>query len=128
MSKHVIDSYAWIEYFIGSEKGERVKDVLMSHSDEVFIPEVVIAEVVSITAREKRDVEQAYKGLLSFSKIFDSTPDFAKEVGLLHAEMRETIKDFGLADTFVLLTAKKLNAQIVTGDPHFKGLKNVVFL
>ena len=43
-------------------------------------------------------------------------------------EIRKKIKDFGLADVFVLLTARKLNAKIITGDPHFKGFKEAILI
>jgi predicted nucleic acid-binding protein len=46
----------------------------------------------------------------------------------MHAKMRQTKKDFGIADAFVLATASKLRAKIVTGDPHFKDLDNAVMI
>ncbi len=49
--------------------------------------------------------------------------NFSKEVGIACAKIKKKIKDFGLADAFVLITAK-----ILTGDPHFKGMNNVVYL
>jgi predicted nucleic acid-binding protein len=42
--------------------------------------------------------------------------------------LRKRIKDFGPADSFVLATAKVLKAKIVSGDEHFKNLKNVIFI
>jgi len=33
-----------------------------------------------------------------------------------------------MADIFVLLTARKLNAKVVTGDEDFRGLKEVVMI
>jgi len=35
---------------------------------------------------------------------------------------------FGLVDAFVLLTARELDAKILTGDRHFKGFKEAVLL
>lgn len=48
--------------------------------------------------------------------------------GLLHCEMRKTAKDFGLADAYVLATATRLESKILTGDPHFKPLKEVIMI
>ena len=42
--------------------------------------------------------------------------------------MGKTIKDFGFADAFVLATARKLNSKILTGDMHFKSVKNAVLI
>lgn len=33
-----------------------------------------------------------------------------------------------MADAFVLLTARKLGAKVVTSDPHFKGFKEAVLI
>ena len=63
---------------------------------------------------------------LSTLQIIDGV--LAEETGMIHSTIRKRIKDFGLADAFVLTTAKRLGAKIVTGDPHFKNMKNVVFL
>ena len=50
------------------------------------------------------------------------------EIGLLHAEIRKTVKDFGLGDCFVLSLARKIDGKILTGDPHFKGFKECVLI
>jgi len=38
---------------------------------------------------------------------------FSKNAGLFHAEMRQK-KDFGLADVYVLATARKLESKVLT--------------
>lgn len=124
----VIDAHAWIEYFIGSDKGNEVKKIVESENNEVFTSIITIAEVVSITKRENRDAEQKYLDMVNLSKIYGINLDLAKEAGILHAEVRKTIKDFGLADAIVLSTARKLGAKIVTGDPHFKGFKEAILI
>jgi len=126
--KYVIDAYAWIEYFIESDKGKKVKEIVESQDNEIFVSIITVAEVSSIGAREKRDVELGNKTLLSLSNVYFINLELAKEAGILHAEIRKKIKDFGLADAFVLLTARKLNAKILTGDPHFKGFKEAILI
>jgi len=126
--KIVFDTYAWIEYFKGSETGAKVKQIVESKENEVFSSLITIAEVCSIFKRQDRDVEQAYSGITNLSKIFFINLEIAKEIGILHAEIREKIKDFGMADAIVLLTARKLGAKIVTGDPHFKGFKEAILI
>lgn len=126
--KYVIDAHAWIEYFIESDKGKRVKEIVESEENEIFTSLITIAEVSSIGAREKRDVELGNKTITSLSGIYGISMEFAKEAGILHAENRKKIKDFGLADSFVLLAARKLSAKIITGDPHFKGFKDAILI
>ena len=43
--KYVIDSFAWIEYVIGSEMGKFVNQVLSAKHIEIFTPSMVIAEL-----------------------------------------------------------------------------------
>lgn len=47
----MIDSYAWIEHFIGSEEGRRVKEI-MENADEVYTPDTVLAEIARKYIRE----------------------------------------------------------------------------
>jgi predicted nucleic acid-binding protein len=42
--------------------------------------------------------------------------------------MRKNSKDFGLADAYVLATARKLKAKILTGDEHFKPVKEAIMI
>ncbi len=128
MSKYVVDAWAWIEYFRGSEHGAKLIDILEDPSTEVYTNAITVAEVISKTARDGRDVEVAYDMLLSNAQIVKIDENLSKQAGLLHFKMRQTIKDFGIADSFVLAVANQLKAKIITGDPHFKGLKNVILV
>jgi predicted nucleic acid-binding protein len=116
------------EYFSGSEKGKRVRDIVESDKNEIFISIITIAEVVSFVKINKSNLEEVYGRLMNLAKIYNMDAQFTKECGILHADIRIKIKDFGMADCFVLLTARRLKARIITGDPHFKGFKDVLFL
>ncbi len=52
--KIVIDTYAWIELLIGSEKGKKVKE-LMENAEEVYTPSTVLAETARKFLREGTD-------------------------------------------------------------------------
>ena len=126
-SRYVVDSYAWIEYLDGTEIGRKVSD-LIKENNEIFTCVLTIAEVVSKAARKGKDVKIAYDVLTSNSKIIDADEELSLRVGLLHFEMRKTVKDFGLADAYILATAGKLKAKILTGDMHFKNMKEAVLI
>jgi len=128
LNKYVVDAWAWIEYFRGSEHGAKVNDVLEDSTTEVYTTAITIAEVISKTARDGRDTNAAYDMLLSNSQVIKIDEEFSKDAGLSHFKMRQTRKDFGIADAFVLAAANRLEAKIITGDPHFKGLKNAVLI
>jgi predicted nucleic acid-binding protein len=89
---------------------------------------VTVAEVISKTAREGRNPETTYEILVSDSHIIDVDEELSKNAGILHTEMRKTIRDFGLADAYVLASAKKLNSKILTGDLHFEGVNEAILI
>jgi len=126
--KYVIDSWAWIEYLIGSSHGEKVREIAENKENEMFTCVLSIAEIMSMTKRENRDSDSAYNFITSLSKIYDVNNELSKNAGFLHAEIRKTIKDFGLVDAFILAISKELKAKILTGNKHFKSFKEAVFI
>ena len=128
MTKFVIDAYAWIEYFEGSSAGEIVKEKIINPSNEIYTSTVTIAEIVNKIKRVNRDFEIAYKAIITLSKPMSIDDETAKEVGLLHAEIKKKIYDFGLADAFVLNLARSIKAKVLTGDSHFKNFPETVMI
>jgi predicted nucleic acid-binding protein len=126
--KYVIDAYAWIEYFTATKAGTKVKTMLEQENNEIYTCAVTIAEIISKTTREKQDTEAVYDTLTTNSNIIDADNQLSKQAGILHAQTRKTKKDFGLADAYVLATARMINARILTGDPHFKGIKEAILI
>ncbi len=128
MNKYIVDAWAWIEYFRGTEYGAKLNDILEDPTTDIYTCAITVAEIISKTARENRDVEAAYDMLLSNSQIIKLDEKISKHAGLIHFKMRQTSKDFGIADAFILAAANKLEAKIITGDPHFKGLENAIMI
>jgi predicted nucleic acid-binding protein len=128
LSKYVVDAWAWVEYLLGSTFGAKLRDVLDEDGNEMYTCAITLGEVVSKVAREGRDVEAAYTMLLSNSQVVNVNEELSKQAGLLHCEMRRDVKDFGLADAYVLATARRLKSKVLTGDLHFKGVKEAVLI
>jgi predicted nucleic acid-binding protein len=128
LNKYIVDAWAWIEYFRGTQYGAKLNDILEDPATDVYTCAVTVAEVISKTAREGRDVEAAYDMLLSNSQVIKIDEQISKQAGLFHFKMRQTKKDFGIADALILAAANKIEAKIITGDPHFEGLKDVIFI
>jgi len=126
LSNYVIDAWAWVEYLVGSEHGAKLNNILDENNNDVYTCAITLAEVISKVAREKRDIEAASTVVSSNSQIVNVDEDLSVQAGLLHCEMRKTLKDFGLADAYVLATARILNAKVITGDLHFKNVKDAL--
>lgn len=124
--KYLIDSWAWVEYFNGTSSGLKVNDILKNN--EIYTTILNIAEVTSFAKRRNQNCDAIYSAIVRISKLIDILPETSKEAGILHAEIRLKKGSFGMIDAFMLAVAKKMNAKIITGDEHFKGLKEAVII
>jgi predicted nucleic acid-binding protein len=127
MTKYVIDAYAWIEYLDGTDAGSKVTATL-ENGDDICTCVVTLAEVVSKVGRMGKDAKVAYDVLLSNSQVVVVDEELSFQAGLLHCEMCKTAKDFGLADAYVLATARRLKSKILTGDAYFKPIKEAIMI
>lgn len=125
--KYIIDAFAWIEYLEGSEKGKKVYEILNSASEN-FVLLITIAEVISKVKRKGGNFKLAYDSMISNCKIANISPQIVKEAGLLHAEQRKKVPQFGIVDALLLITARYSGAKVLTGDAHFKSFKEAIIL
>ena len=61
------------------------------------------------------------------SQILDLTFDSAITAGENAVEMKRKVAGWGLADSIVLVHAREANARVVTGDEHFRKVKEALF-
>jgi len=130
----VLDSYAWVEYFLGSEAGKIVKEYL--NIEEAVTPSIVLAEIARKYLREQIDEKEVVRRLefVSANSIIaeidvDLSVAAAKAyLEILEKAEREKLKKPGLTDGIVFAIGKTLGAKIVTGDEHFKRLTEVIFI
>ena len=129
--KYVIDSYSLIDYFDGNPAGQKVREYIENAENEVTINILNLAELSSFFARKNIETDKIkgiFEIILSFSKIHNLNVDFSRNAGILHCEMRKKEKNFGLIDAFVLLTSRELKARIITGDEHFRNVKEAILI
>ena len=50
----VVDLYAWVELFLGSEEGKKVREIILN-ADEVRTPDLVLAEILRKYHMERVD-------------------------------------------------------------------------
>lgn len=119
----LVDSFGWIEYLAGGQLAERYEEYL-DNLAEVITPTIVLYEVYKKLKRERKEEET----LLVLAQIMKTRiVPLNEEIALLAAEvsLRHTLP---MADAIVYATAVKENCPVVTSDPHFKGLADVVYL
>lgn len=133
--KIVVDSYAWMELFLGSEKGEKVKEILMK-AETILTPDTVLAELARKYIREKMNEATTRKRLntiVQLSEIVGISEEMALESArqftyLSEKAKRERSSSPSLFDAMVLAVAKINKAKVLTGDQHFKGLPETIWL
>lgn len=128
--RYIIDSYAWLEYFMGSFAGEKVKEIMDSTADEKLTPTICIAEIYAKVLRtEGRGKAELRRDFIKLrSAIVSLTEEIAVEAAKIDVEMKKEVAGWGLADSIVLGTARKKKAKVLTGDEHFLNLPETTFI
>ena len=123
----LLDTYAWIEFFIGSEEGKRVEEMIKS-GNKIYTCILSLAEIVSWCLRNGENVEEKITVVKSYSDILDLNETITETGGRINFATRKTVKDFGMIDSLIYATAQTYGLKLLTGDEHFKNLEDVVML
>ena len=130
---HVIDSYAWIEYFKASNEGGKAKGFIEGEGSAT--PVIVVAEVSRKLLREveagketKEERRRHLEFIRSSSQIIHIDFDRAAEAGEIDVEMKKKVRGWGLVDSIILTLARSADAKVVTGDEHFREIKEAILI
>ncbi len=116
----VYDTYAWIEYFRGSEKGAVVKRLL--ETQEGYTPSIVLAEVARKYRREGFNEDDILKRLLfivSKTEVVTIDIEISLKASEIYLELLELSKKLrlrtpSLADAIVYSIAMLKQDKLVT--------------
>jgi len=130
----VYDTYAWIEYFRGSEKGAIVKQLL--NTQEGYTPSIVLAEIARKYRREGFDTDDILKRLLfiaSKTEVVTIDIEISLKASEIYLELLELSKKLrlrtpSLADAIVYSIAMLKQEELVTGDKLFRNIENVIYI
>ncbi|HLC73529.1 MAG TPA: hypothetical protein VJH20_02740 [Candidatus Nanoarchaeia archaeon] len=124
---YIVDSHTWIEYFLGSKKGETLKRLLVNEGNNFLTIDCCLAEIKGFCLRNNADFEGFYKIIRANSTIISLTEyDWIMAAEECHNQ-RKKQGDFGLIDATILIKQGEFNCKIISGDKHFKGMYNVLF-
>lgn len=118
----LLDSFAWIEYFIGSNRGAKVKSYVEG-IEPLYTPSICLTEIKSKYLRENKDPTTRLEFIIERSFIIP----LDTEIALLAAEIKQKYK-LHTIDAIIYATAQHKQLTLVTGDSHFKDLPNVEFI
>lgn len=114
----LIDSSAWIELYLGSEKGKKVREY---YGCEVVISPINVFEVYAkILQTDKEEADFYIDVMFSWGIIVD----LPKETALRAAEMKRKYK-MSMGDAIILATAEAHKAELITCDSDFRNVDEV---
>ena len=130
-----IDSFAWVELIGQTRLGVKSKD-LMEAAEACFTPAIVLAEVAHKCLRDGFDepqIQQELRAMVESSAVVPIGPELAVDAASATRELRELAKAQrlsppGLGDGLVLATARRTGSRLLTGDAHFRELRETVWL
>ena len=128
----VFDTYAWIEYFEGSQLGQITEKYLngneKQNQEEIITPSIVLIELSCKSSKEEWDFEKYLKFIKSKSTIVGINEEVIIQCGDIYIREKTKKPRFGMVDGVILTIAKKLDSKILTGDEHFRDLDNSIVM
>jgi len=121
----VLDSFALLAYLKMEGRYKKVKDLLASEEVHLVINEINVGETFCILARE-RGIEKAeyFVNTILPSLPIETVPNTLRDV--IEAARIKSTHSISYADCFVVATAAREDAAIITGDPEFKKVQKAV--
>lgn len=122
--KILIDTSVWIEYFRQSsspvsEKVDRILD-----EDEVYIPKIVMAELVQ-GARTEKEIA-VVKDFIEAFHVIDQSENTWLKAGKLSNDLKKRGKKIHLLDCYIAVMAQEYGCIIFTLNRHFQDIKKVI--
>lgn len=124
----VIDTYAWIEYINGSDEALKLRQLFLNQNNKFITMECCIAELYGFCLKKNVDFNKVWEIVKNNSVVLPVMIDVWVSAAKIRHELRKDIHDFGLVDSILVAKQKELNCKIISGDPHFKELKNILYI
>lgn len=120
----LIDAWAWIEYFKGSRAGAKARPFIEG-PDEALVSAANLSEVYRWLVKEwdeptAEDYRNVIRGRARIVPVDEATA--------VAAALARGAHGLGLGDSFAFATARAHGARILTGDPDFKDLAEVIYI
>ena len=122
--KILVDTSIWIDYF--KNRSSRIAGKLdeMLVKDEVYVPKIVIAELIQ-GARSEREISIIEEFVEAFNIIDQGEGTWAK-AGKLSFTLKRKGKNINLSDCYIAVIAQEYDCQIFTLDVHFKEIQKYI--
>jgi len=78
--------------------------------------------------RSEREMQLHFQFIESATEVVPLDASLALKAGETDFLMKKRIRNWPIADSVIYATARSRAAQVVTGDAHFRGLEEVIFI
>lgn len=120
----LLDTSIWIDYFRnGSSTISDKVDEILSDKD-VFIPKIVIAELIQ-GAKSEKEISVVENFLDAFH-IIDQKENTWLKAGRLSFDLKKKGKAINLFDCYIALIAQENGCKIFTLNRHFRDIQSVI--
>ena len=124
----IVDSWAWIEYFVGSKGGLKLKKFIDNKNHKFITMECTLSEVKSYCMRTNSDFGRIKDIIKKNSIMLPVSIDIWLKAAEAKHEIRKKVKDFGLIGAILVAKQNELNCMLISGDEHFKNMKKIVYI
>ena len=119
---NVLDSSAWIEFFLGSQAGQRYRPIA-ADSVKLLVPTVALYEVHRYLSRTaSNDLREGSLNVMRQARVIDLTD--ARAIAASEAAQKHKL---AMADAIMYSIAQEFNATFWTQDADYKGLPGVQY-
>lgn len=122
----LLDTSAWVEFLIGSEKGSRVKEELTKLI--CYSSVVTLAELSSWSLREGQETDKIISIVKSLSNVIGLDEDITVLSGKLNFKRKKENRKWGMLDSMILATAMMYDLDILTCDNDFRDVSKATVL
>ena len=119
------DTSAWVEYFIGSQKGSKINSILESERGKIVTPIIVLIELSCKAYKENADFDVQQSFIKQNSIIMNLKEELVASIGKTYAEIRRKNKKISLSDAIIIAMASEQKARIITCDSDFRAADDV---
>ncbi len=121
--KYLIDSSAWVEYYLGSSKGLKIKQIIEEEAIATSI--IALAELADKFEKEEKEIAPILGFIQSRAAIIHLSITIILDAAKIKKDIGRRNKKFGLADALHLATARQESLSFITADNDFKNVEKV---
>ena len=124
--KLVLDTNAYCDY---AEGVPETVDVIATHGDEIYIPSIVVGELVFgfIQGKRQQFNETKLRQVVSRLKIgiVDVTADVARKYAVIYAALRKKGAMIPINDVWIAACCMEVGGTLLTRDRHFRFVDQI---